>query len=238
MLRCVRIVKPRRVLCFRRGLVVRVRGACYSLWYSTVAMKRVMVFMMLFPYGFLSLTGGNTKAATGHATASRSRFRLVLSGDTDALPVLPVFAARPVFCFARVADDDPRAGVLHEAFLDFLSRRPSDTLVEVSIVDGACPGGESVVVIDVDASAEADELRERPAQPLIFDDLVKVHVIFADLGNVAIGINGRTVDVLAVAIPRRAVVVDAADGVGAPEHERVHGVVWMVVDPDLERAAV
>lgn len=94
------------------------------------------------------------------------------------------------------------------------------------------------MVIDVDASAEADELRERPAQLLIFDDLVKVHVIFADLGNVAIGINGGTVDVLAVAIPRRAVVVDAADGVGAPEHERVHGVVWMVVDPDLERAAV
>lgn len=167
-------------------------------------------------------------------------FGLVLPGDTDTLPVLPVFTARPVLCFARVTDDDPRAGVLHEVRLDVLSRRPADALVEVAIGDGARPGSKSVVVIDVDVAAEEDELRERSAHLRVLDDLIKGHVVFADLGNVPVRVDVRVVDVLSATVPRcgAVVLVDVPDGMGAPEHERVYGVVWMVVDPDLERAVV
>ena len=143
-----------------------------------------------------------------------------------------------MFCFARVADDNPRAGILHEAFLDFLSRRPSDALVEVSIVDGACPGGESIVVIDVDVAAETDELCERSVRLRVLDDLIKGHVVFADLGEVPVRVDVRVVDVLSVAVPRRALFVDVSDEVGAPERVRGQVIARMVVDLDCENAVV
>ena len=163
----------------------------------------------------------------------------MLPDATDLIPVLSVFsAARPVFCFTRVTDDNPRAGVLHEAFLDFLSRRPSDTFVEVVIGDGACPVGESIVVIDVDVSAEADELVERSARLVFFDGRVECRASVVHLGNVSICVDVRIVDVLSVAVPRRSLFVDVADEVGAPECVRGQVIARMVVDLDCENAVV
>ena len=88
---------------------------------------------------FLVVDGENTKAATRGIARPVVAFGRMLSRDTDSVPVLPVFTARPIFCFARVTDDDPRAGVLHEVCLDVLSWRPTDALVEVAIGDGARP---------------------------------------------------------------------------------------------------
>ena len=136
----------------------------------------------------------------------------MLPDATDLIPVLAVStAARPVFCFARVADDNPRAGILHEAFLDFLSRRPADALAEVVIGDGACPGGESIMVIDVDVSAETDELGERSARFAFFDDRVERRARVVHLGNVPVRVDVRVVDVLAVAVPRCTLFVDFAN---------------------------
>ena len=163
----------------------------------------------------------------------------MLPDATDLIPVLAVStAARRVFCFARVADDNPRAGILHEAFLDFLSRRPADTLAEVVIGDGACPGGESIMVIDVDVSAETDELGERSARFAFFDDRVERRARVVHLGNVPVRVDVRTVDVLSVAVPRRTLLVDVSDEVGAPEHERGQVIARMVVDLNCENAVV
>ena len=94
------------------------------------------------------------------------------------------------------------------------------------------------MIVDVDVAAEEDELRERLAHLRVFDDLIKGHVVFADFGNVPVRVDVRVVDVLSVAVPRRTLLVDVSDEVGAPEHERGQVIARMVVDLNCENAVV
>ena len=67
------------------------------------------------------------------------------------------------------------------------------------------------MVVDVDVAAEEDELSERLTHLRVLDELIKGHIVFANLGNIPVCVDVRVVDVLAVAVPRCTLFVDFAN---------------------------
>lgn len=94
------------------------------------------------------------------------------------------------------------------------------------------------MVVDVDVSAETDELVERAARLVFFDGRVECRASVVHLGNVSVCVDVWTVDVLSVAVPRRSLFVDVSDEVGVPECVRGQVIARMVVDLNCENSVV
>lgn len=115
---------------------------------------------------------------------------------------------------------------------DKIAARGDQGVNVADCVEGLSGDGADLV------SAETDELGERSARFAFFDDRVERRARVVHLGNVPVRVDVRTVDVLSVAVPRRTLLVDVSDEVGAPEHERGQVIARMVVDLNCENAVV